>query len=101
MATSNFIAHRSIYAVSQDGRSRVVCLCISAPYQVSQDEWACAICLSGLRENLPDIHAADSWQALQLAAKFIRKLLGYFVEEGGRLYWPSPDQEISLQELFP
>ncbi len=101
MATSNFIAYRSIYAVSQDGGSRMVCLSIGAPYQISQDEWACAVGLSGLHESLHDIHGADSWQALQLAAQFIRKLLGYFVEEGGKLYWPSPDEEIALQELFP
>ncbi|WP_426304250.1 DUF6968 family protein [Acidovorax facilis] len=101
METPNFIAHRSICTVSQDGSSRMVYLCIGAPYQISQDEWACAVCLSGLHANLPDIRATDSWQALQLAAQFIRKLLGYFVEEGGRLYWPSPEEEISLQELFP
>jgi hypothetical protein len=100
VATPNFIACRSIYAVSQDGRTTKVCLCIGAPYQISQDEWACAVRLSGLHENLRDIHAADSWQALQLAAQFLRKLLEYFVEEGGRLYWPSSDEKISLQELF-
>ena len=101
MPAVTFIARREIHAVASDGSSRVIQLGIGTPYKISKDEWACPLCLHGLHEHLKDMHGVDSWQALQLAYQLIAQLLGSFVEDGGRLYWPGAGEETSVQELLP
>jgi hypothetical protein len=101
VTAAKFIARRAIHAVAPDGSSREVQLGIGAPYEISSEEWACAVRLQGLHENLHDIHGVDSWQALQLASQLIAQLLGFFVADGGKLYCPDGGEEISVLELFP
>jgi hypothetical protein len=42
---------------------------IGTPYEISDSEWACAIKMDGLYDNLRDQHGVDSSQALMLAQR--------------------------------
>jgi len=71
------------------------------PYEISAEEWACAVAIEGLREQLPDIHGIDAWQALQLAQNLQVQLLRHFVDDGGKLAWPGSLEPMELGDLFP
>lgn len=101
MNTPQFIAERVILAVSQDGSTCEVHLGVGTPYEITEDEWACPVRLDGLHDNLRDQHGSDSWQALQLAFRLIEQLLTYFVEDGGKLYWPEIGEKVTVHELLP
>jgi hypothetical protein len=97
----SWIASRTIVAVKSNGEEIAVTLRIGTPYEVSSEEWACAVAIDGLQERLRDVHGIDSWQTIQLAQNLQAQLLGYFVEEGGRLFWPDPREPVRVHELFP
>lgn len=100
MEQQKVIAERELYAVAADGRSFEIKLGIGQPYRITEDEWACAVQLSGLHENLSDAHGIDSWQALQLAQQLAARLLQYFVEDGGRVFSEKDGEQVPLSELF-
>ncbi len=99
--TPSWLASREVLAVAADGRNTKLTLRLGVPYEVSPEEWACPVALDGLHDRLGDIHGIDAWQALQLAQSLQAQLLGYFIEEGGRLYCHEPPATLSLAELFP
>ena len=63
--------------------------------------WACPVSIEGLHAKLHDAVGIDSWQALSLAMGLTRQLLGYFLEDGGKLYWEEGGDEVILNDLFP
>ncbi len=73
---------------------------IGQPYRITEEEWACAVQLSGFHENLSDAHGLDPWQALQLAQQLAAQLLAYFIQDGGRLFWEKDGEQVQLSELF-
>lgn len=101
MNTQANIATRTVLAVDPGGREFKLTVGIGQPYEVTSEEWACAVCLDGLHERLRDQHGVDSWQALQLAYQLIAQLLGYFMKDGGKLYWLEGREQIELSELIP
>lgn len=98
---STWFASRTISAVSPDGRHFLIALRLGIPYEISPDEWACPVAVEGLQKQLHDIHGTDAWQALQLAQNLQAQLLGYFIEDGGELFWQEPREQLELAELFP
>ena len=100
-SNSTWLASRAIAAVSADGRHFQITLRIGIPYEISPEEWACPVAVEGLQEQLHDIHGIDAWQALQLAQNLQAQLLGYFIEDGGELFWTEPREQLELAELFP
>ncbi|HET7300727.1 MAG TPA: hypothetical protein VFJ01_08745 [Oleiagrimonas sp.] len=101
MKTEELTAERKLRAVAADGGEFEIHLAIGKPYSISSEEWACPVWLDGLHDNLHGPHGVDSWQALQLAYALIAQLLGYFIQDGGRLYWPEDGGPVLLQELMP
>ncbi len=95
------IAERNLYAMAPDGRGFELKIGVGSPYKLSEDEWACAVQLGGLHNNLSDQHGIDSWQALQLAYQLVAQLLAYFVQDGGQLLWEKDGEQVSLQDLIP
>jgi hypothetical protein len=55
--------------------------------------------VEGLHEQLRDQVGVDSWQALQLAFQLVGQLLGYFIQDGGTLYWPDNQEQVTVSEL--
>lgn len=95
------IAERTIYAIAADGREFEVHLAVGRPYPISKDEWACPVLLEGLHSRLRDQHGIDSWQALQLAYQLIGQLLGYFIQDGGKLFWENGGESVLVSDLIP
>jgi Domain of unknown function (DUF6968) len=95
------IAETKCFAVFGNGERKLLHLVVGRPYRIDDRSWACPVQLEGLHEKIPNIVGGDSWQALGLAIGLIRQLLGYLVEEGGKLYWEEGGEEMFLKELFP
>jgi len=98
---NNPLASRTILAVKSNGERLAVVLAIGQPYEVTPEEWAIPVSISGLHSPLGDIHGIDAWEVIQLAYEFIAQLIGHFVGEGGKLYWPETEEPIELDELLP
>lgn len=98
---NEIIAETEIFAVSAKGEKQRPRVAVGRPYCVDDVSWACPVQLEGLQNNLCDAVGIDPWQALALAVGLIRQLLGYYVEDGGRLYCAEGGQEITLNDLFP
>jgi len=94
------IASLTLLAVDPGGREFELTLAVGQPYEVSADEWACPVKLDGLHERLRDQHGVDSWQALKLAQQLIARLLGTFIQDGGKLFWLDERNPVALEELF-
>ena len=101
MTDRPIIASRKLSAKDANGREFEITISVGAPYEVSQQEWACPVSVLGLHDRLHDMHGVDSWQAMQLAYQLIAQLLAYFVEDGGRLFWLEEQEPLALHELFP
>jgi hypothetical protein len=100
-SVNEIIAETEIFAVSAKGEKQRLLLAVGRPCRVDEVSWACPVCLEGLLNKLRDAVGVDSWQALGLAAGLIRQLLGYYVENGGKLYWEEGGEEITLNDVFP
>ena len=98
---ASWIATRTLLAVRPDGQELAITLRIGVPYEIAPEEWACPVAMEGFRERLPDVHGIDAWQTIQLVQNLQAQLLGYFTEDGGRLYWPETREPMELRELFP
>jgi len=82
---SPMIAERLLDVVDAAGVELTVHFRIGQPYEITADEWACAVALEGLHDHLADQHGVDSFQALMLAQRLGRQLLNGFIEDGGRI----------------
>ena len=100
MSSAKSLASRSVLAVKSSGERFTITLAIGFPYEVTPEQWACSVALHGLHSQIGDVHGIDAWQVIRLAYGFIAQLLGYFVEEGGRLYWPETEEPLEFSELF-
>ncbi len=79
------IAAKELIGFRPDGKRVAVKIKIGRPYRLEQYEWAIPIDIGGLYHNLPDLHGEDSFEVLTLSFALVHKLLGEFVEQGGRL----------------
>ena len=64
---------------------------IGVPYEVGEGGWACPVSVQPLHERLPDIHGAESFQALLLAMRLALHLLENYTERGGALFLEDGD----------
>ncbi len=96
----HWLASRDLLLVRPDGTRVSMYLKVGQPYEVSAEEWACAAVMEGLHEKLGDIRGIDAWQALHLALRLQRQLLGYALEDGSQLLCHEPPEQITLDELF-
>jgi len=99
MIERELIAERTIYAIDKDSRGFEIRLMVGKPYFDGRD-WACPVAMIGLHGVFPDMRGVDSWQALTIAMQLIGRLLTYFVEDGGRLFWEESGAELTVEELF-
>lgn len=100
MSNTKSLASRTVLAVKANGERFTITLAIGFPYEVTSEEWACPVALHGLHGQIGDIRGIDAWQVIRLAYGFIAQMLGYFIEEGGRLYWPETEEPIEFSESF-
>lgn len=101
MSEKEKIAKTKLYAIDKDGRGFEINLSIGVPYPMPNDkDWACSVGMEGLHSGLHEIYGVDSWQALNLALKLPRRILTYFVEDGGKLFLEKGGDEINIDEIF-
>ena len=98
----SYIATRELLAEDASRGQFTIRVCVGHPYEVSADEWACAVELEGLYPHLRDQQGIDAFQALMLAQKLARTLLLAFVEDGGILRdsHDSDHHGMSIDNLF-
>ena len=94
------IAERTVYALRKGGDGFQIRLMVGQPYKTESGNWACPVALDGLHESLADIHGESSWQALMLAIRLVKLFLGFFTQDGGKLYWEQGGEELPLNEIF-
>jgi hypothetical protein len=73
---------------------------VGAPHKVADDEWACGAAVDGLSGPMPDMHGVSSLQALCLAASLARRLLTYFIEDGGQLHDSATKRPFDIDASF-
>jgi hypothetical protein len=93
------IATVSFNWVDAKGAERPVTGIIGKPYQVGDDEWACAYVLEGAFDQGPDIVGVDSIQALSLALYGLYHDLIRLLDDGGRLLHPKTRETFDLVTL--
>jgi hypothetical protein len=95
------IATRRLRARRPEGDSFDIEVGIGKPVARGDQEGKCAVLLDGLHDRLADQHGIDSWQALMLAQRLARQLLGHFLEDGGQLWYPeAEDTAVDLSAMF-
>lgn len=98
------IAERTIYAIDKDSQGFEIKLMIGKPYQLDPVDslnniWACPVAARGWY-RVPESRGIDSWQALMIARNMLARLLAYFVQDGGKLYWEKNGEELDIDHLF-
>ena len=76
MTKQGFIASRGLLAQDPTGRRFKVVLSVGAPYEVSADEWACAVSLDGLHERLTTVGEVHEYVYSELH-RLGRRMYGY------------------------
>jgi hypothetical protein len=95
------LAERDVECVFPDGRRQVIYLRIGRPYPAPDIDWCCPVEAVGIYDRPGPIFGVDSWQALQLAQRYLESLVQREVDDGASLHWPPGDSRtISVAELF-
>lgn len=94
------IATRRLKAVWRDGSTHDVTIEIGRPYP-SGYSFRCPVRVIGLQQGYspPDLGGYNEVQAITLSLKFVRFLLEWHLDEGGRLFYPDSDDPYSPDDL--
>jgi hypothetical protein len=95
------IAERDLYCKKPNGEGYPIKLLIGKPYIINDVQWACPVEAVGFEERLKETYGIDSFQALIIAFKTLHQILGYFVEDGGKLLYTDRKTEVNLNDIFP
>ncbi len=98
---ANLIAEQKLWSVSSSTVSKTLVLKLGAPEKIDTDQWQCFWEIHGLHENVKPVISNENWHSLMLAIKTIEQLLTFFVEDGGKLFFQSGSEEISVSEIIP
>lgn len=94
------IAERDLIGINPDGSRFKIMLKIGKPYTVAGGDWACSAGAIGLYTRLREIRGGDSLQALMQAVNFLRRLIEYFIDDGGSLLSPDDEKPIKISDIF-
>ena len=88
------IATKRLRATWSDGSLHDVLIQIWRPYP-DDNIFRCKIQAHGLQQDYspPDLSGSDEMHALNMSLQFVRFLLEWHVEAGGRLFYPPPNDE--------
>ncbi len=93
----------ALLGTTRTGQEINVSIQIGRPVQLSGQSAECPIFLVGLETKPTKIYGVDTLQALCLALRHSRFLIGEFIKYGGKLCYQDDEdrQELSLDLLFP
>ena len=63
-------------------------------------QWVCSVGAIGLYTRLREIRGEDSLQTLLQAVKFLRRLIEYFIDDGGSLLSPDDETPVKISDIF-
>ena len=96
----DIIAERDLAGIGPEGTKFQITLKIGRPYMVESEDWACAVGAIGLYKRMREVHGNDSFQALMRAIKMARRLLEYFIEDGGSLVAEEDGTPVEIAAIF-
>lgn len=96
----DIIAERDLAGIGPEGTKFQITLKLGRPYMVEGEEWACAVGAIGLYKRMREVHGNDSFQALMRAIKMARRLLEYFIEDGGSLVAEEDGTPVEIAAIF-
>src|SRR5689334_12822526 len=82
------LAQRKLVGRSANGEQFDIEIQIGTPFRDGED-WACPVSMTPLYDRLANIYGVDSFQAVSLALRLVRRLLDNFREKGGTLSYPT------------
>jgi uncharacterized protein DUF6968 len=96
------IAERRLIAIFPNAGPISVHLRIGRPAAHKEEGWVCPVQAQGLRlwQGPAKISGEDSWQALNLALLFLRRMLIAEAERGAEFHYEDGETPIRAQELF-
>ena len=99
------IAKLDLILVKNSGEKLPVSIEIGRPYEIQDGKGAdfakCPVSMRGLHKNISDIAGEDTFQALTLAIAFVRTMLKYFNDDGGKILLNDGKSEFEFGSFFP
>ena len=97
MEAARKIAKALLVGERQNGDRFEIFLEIGLPHLYNQvddegDEWMCSVSMSPLVPKSHDVHGDGSFQALCLAISLAYQFLSRFMEDGGKLFFPTGEE---------
>ena len=86
------------------GEKFLVLIKIGKPYEIKDgkgpDIARCPVSMKGLHENLRDVTGESTFQALTLAIGLVKRMLSYFIEDGGQIYMNDGKSKFEFKSYF-
>lgn len=82
----NSIASMSLFAQELDSNPILITVKVGKPYQIFDEEWACALAIEPWHQEFNAAHGINSFQALSLATSLIINQLYEFKASRGKLF---------------
>ena len=100
------IATVELKAMRSTGETFPVKIELGKPYvkpnkEPYADYWSCPVAVDGLEEKLRDVDGDDSFQALTLAQYVIQMHLYFFIDAGGKFFYPGTEDLYAMAHNFP
>ena len=95
------VASTSFRGQSGKGEEISFYLSLEHPHQIDDVSWGCVLRMDGITTKPHTTIGVDGWQALTLAIALIEQSLTYFVEDGGKLFFPDSSEPMDIQDVVP
>src|SRR5687768_9870795 len=93
-------AEKTLFAVAPDGTEHSVVLRVGIPERRPDGLWSASVSLGALDSHPSSIYGDDSWQAIQLAMRFIATRVGHFGNGGWQFFWERGGDAFPPSELL-
>jgi len=80
------VARRCLFAIAPDGTEHEIVLAVGAPRLHPGGEWSADVSLGVLPYKPFTVFGVDSWQALELAMRYVALQVEHFTEQGWRFF---------------
>lgn len=94
------------FGIAPDGSEHEIELRVSTP-QPRNDDWCAIVSLGTLDpECIRPIYGVDSWQAMNLAQRFVQTMVSSYEKGGWHFFWsrggdPATAQQLGIHDVWP
>lgn len=100
MTVESIAAETTLFAIAPNGAEHTVVLRVGIPALQANGAWGASVFLGALDSHSSTIFGDDSWQAIQLAMRFIAIRVAHFGDDGWRFFWERGGEAFSPPELL-